>query len=49
MFLALATHLNFEIHQVDIVAAYLQDNLNKEIYITIPNSVSQFGSKRQYW
>jgi len=32
VFLTLAAYLDFKIYQVDIVAAYLQDNLNKEIY-----------------
>ena len=49
MFLALATYLDFEIHQVDIVAAYLQDDLDKEIYMTISDSISQYGLEGQYW
>ena len=45
IFLVLAAYLDFEIYQVDIVAAYLQDNLDKEIYITILDGFSQFGSE----
>ena len=40
VFLTLAIYLDFEIYQVDIVVVYLQDNLDKEIYITISDSVS---------
>jgi len=45
MFLALAAYLDFEIHQADIVTAYLQGDLNEEIYITISDSISQFSSE----
>jgi len=48
VFLALVAYLDFEIHQVDIVAAYLQGDLDKEIYMIIPDSISQFGSEGQY-
>ena len=44
IFLALAAYLDFEIYQVDIIAVYLQDNLDKEIDITILDGFSQFGS-----
>ena len=44
IFLALAAYLDFEIYQVGVVAAYLQDDLDKEIYMTILDGVSQFGS-----
>jgi len=40
VFLALAIYLDFEIYQVDIVATYLQGNLDEEIYITILDGVS---------
>jgi len=48
IFLALAVYLDFEIHQVGVVAAYLQGDLDKEIYITILDGVSQFGSGGRY-
>ena len=40
VFLALATYLDFEIYQIDIIATYLQGNLDEEIYITILDGVS---------
>jgi len=49
VFLALVAYLDFKIHQVDIVAAYLQGDLDEEIYMTIPEGVSKFGSGGQYW
>jgi len=49
VFLALVAYLDFEIHQVDIVAAYLQGDLDEEIYMIISESVSKFGSGEQYW
>jgi len=33
VFFTLAVYLDFEIHQVDVVAAYLQGDLDKEIYM----------------
>ena len=49
MFLALIAYLDFEILQVDIVAVYLQGDLDEEIYMTISEGVSKFGSGGQYW
>jgi len=43
IFFVLTVYLDFDIHQVDVVTAYLQGNLDKEIYISISNRVSQFG------
>ena len=40
MFLALVTYLDFEIYQVNIVTAYLQDDLNNEIYMIILDNIS---------
>jgi len=31
IFLALATYLNFNVHQVDIIVAYLQKDLDEKI------------------
>jgi len=49
VFLALVVYLDFEIHQVDVIAAYLQGDFDEEIYMIIPDSVSKFGSREQYW
>jgi len=49
IFLALATYLDFEIHQVDIIAAYLQGDLDEEIYMEVPKGVKCFGLGSHYW
>jgi len=49
VFLALSAHLNFEIHQVDVVAVYLQEDLDKEIYMEVPKGVEHLGSGGHYW
>jgi len=49
VFLALSAHLDFEIHQVDVVAAYLQGDLDKEIYMEVPKGVEHLGSGGHYW
>ena len=49
VFLALSAHLNFEIYQVDIVAAYLQGDLDEEIYIEVPKGIEHLGSGGHYW
>ena len=49
IFLALAAYLDFEIHQVDIIAAYLQGNLDEEIYMEVPKGVERFGLGSHYW
>lgn len=33
IFLMLIAILNFDVHQINIIGAYLEGNLNKEIYI----------------
>jgi len=48
-FLALATYLDFEIHQVNIVAVYLQGDLDEEIYMEVPKGVKCFGLGSHYW
>jgi len=40
VFLTLVAYLNFEIHQTDIIIAYLQNDLDEEICMTILDSVS---------
>ena len=42
-------NLNFEIHQVDIVAAYLQGDLDEKIYMEVPKGVEYLGSEGHYW
>ena len=49
IFLALAAYLDFEIHQVDVIAAYLQGDLDEEIYMEVPKGVENFRSGSHYW
>jgi len=41
IFLALTAFLDLELHQVDIVGAYLQGDLDEEIYIKVPNGLAE--------
>jgi len=47
--LALSAYLDFEIHQVDVVAAYLQGDLDEEIYMEVPKGVEHLESGGHYW
>ena len=47
-FLALIIFLDFKIHQVDVIAAYLQEKLDMEIYIKIPEGVKKSDSRDYY-
>ena len=49
IFLALAAYLDFEIHHVDVVTAYLQGNLDEEIYMEVPKGIEHLGSGSRYW
>jgi len=44
IFLTFATFMDYEIHQVDVVAAYLRGNLDEEIYMRVPDRVEKLGS-----
>ena len=45
IFLALTAFLNLELHQVDIVGAYLQGDLDEKIYMKVPNKLAEkYGS-----
>jgi len=48
IFLSLIAYLDFKIYQVDIVATYLQKDLDKEIYIEVSKGVKYFGSEGHY-
>lgn len=48
IFLSLIAYLDFKIYQVDIVATYLQKDLDKEIYIEVPKGVKYFGFEGHY-
>jgi len=45
IFLALTAFLNLELHQVDIIGAYLQEDLDEEIYMKVPDGLAEkYGS-----
>ena len=41
IFLVLTAFLNLELHQVDIVGAYLQGDLDEEIYMKVPDGLAE--------
>jgi hypothetical protein len=43
--LAIAVRKDLELHQVDVVGAYLQGDLDKEIYMTPPTGLNIPGKK----
>jgi len=50
IFLALTAFLNPELHQVDVVGAYLQGDLDEEIYMKVPDGLAKkYGSDRKFW
>jgi hypothetical protein len=46
IFLTLATIHNWDIHQIDVVGAYLEGNLDEEIFMRVPKGVMSGG---KYW
>lgn len=48
IFLTIEAILDFEIHQIDVVATYLQGDLDEEIYMKIPKGTEGFN-KDGYW
>jgi hypothetical protein len=46
VFLSLAAILDFEIHQIDVVGAYLEGDLDEEIYMRAPEGI---GTGKRYW
>jgi len=36
--------LDFDIHEIDIIATYLQEDLNEKIYIEIPDGVEKLDT-----
>jgi len=41
IFLALTAFLNLELHQVDVIGAYLQRDLDEEIYMKVPDGLAK--------
>ena len=46
--MALAAELELEIHQLDFVSAYLNGDIEEEIFIEIPNELSKILKKEEY-
>jgi len=41
--------LNLELHQVDVVGAYLQGDLDEEIYMKVPDGLAEkYGSGQKF-
>jgi len=50
IFLALTAFLNLELHQVDVVGAYLQGDLDEEIYMKVSDGLAKkYGSDQKFW
>ena len=42
--------MNLELHQVDIVGAYLQGDLDEEIYMKVPDGLAEkYGNGQKFW
>jgi len=48
IFLAYVAYLDWDLHHVDVIAAYLHGPLGEEIYMTIPEGIENSGSGH-YW
>jgi len=50
IFLALTVFLDLELHQVYIVGTYLQRDLDKEIYMKIPDGLDEkYRNSQKFW
>jgi len=47
--LSIVAHKDWELHQVDVVGAYLQGDLDEEIYMEVPEGVKEKGKEGWYW
>jgi hypothetical protein len=47
--MSLATHEDWEIHQVDVVEAYLCGDLDEDIFMEVPEGVKENGKKDWFW
>ena len=41
--LALAAHYNLDVYQIDVKSAFLHEDLDKEIYLALPDSFQAGG------
>ena len=50
IFLVLTTFLDLELHQVNVVGAYLQGDLDEEIYIKVPDELAEkYRNRQNFW
>ena len=47
--MSLVAHEDWKIHQVDVVGAYLQGNLDEEIYMEVPKGIKEKGKENWCW
>lgn len=48
MIMALAAEFNLEVHQLDFVSAYLNGDIEEEIYLEVPSELSQILKNEDY-
>ena len=48
-FLSIVAHEDLELHQIDMVSAYLRGDLDKEIYMEVPKGVREEGKEGWQW
>jgi len=50
IFLALTAFLDLELYQVDVIGAYLQGDLDEEIYMKVPDGLAEkYGNSWKFW
>ena len=49
IFLALVAYLDWDLEQIDIVAAFLNGELEEKIYMQVPEEFKRFGNGKMYW
>ena len=47
--LSIVAHEDLALHQIDIVSAYLQSDLDEEIYMLVPEGIQVEGKEGWYW
>jgi len=49
IFLALVAYLDWDLEQIDIIAAFLNGELEKKIYMQVSEEFKRFGGRKIYW
>jgi len=49
IFLALVAYLDWDLEQINIVASFLNGELEEEIYMEVPEEFKKFGDGKTYW